>query len=142
MLPDTFADIHQTLFSTSFFNFQSSPTSTVVSKWVWLYFVVTAGLTSAFVAAWYSFNRAITRSGPSSSLRSTRDGVSASFHLSPTADRYQTVQHPQNMNLEPPELPEKQALNDSDTLSIHNISDAMAPEKFGRTCAICGEAVH
>jgi Mg2+ and Co2+ transporter CorA len=48
-LPGTFI---ATLFSTNFWNFQQDNQGRVVSKWVWLYWVVTAVLTSAVLAAW------------------------------------------------------------------------------------------
>jgi Mg2+ and Co2+ transporter CorA len=48
-LPGTFI---ATLFSTSFWNFQPDNQGKVVSKWVWLYWIVTVVLTLAVLAAW------------------------------------------------------------------------------------------
>jgi Mg2+ and Co2+ transporter CorA len=48
-LPGTFV---ATLFSASFWNFQPENTGRVVSRWVWLYWVVAAVLTLAVLAAW------------------------------------------------------------------------------------------
>ena len=48
-LPGTFV---ATLFSTSFWNFQTDNDGRLVSKWVWLYWVVTVVLTLAVLAAW------------------------------------------------------------------------------------------
>jgi hypothetical protein len=45
----------QTLFSTSFFNFQ--PTGHGVSSWIWLYWVVTATLTVIIQTTWYFMSR-------------------------------------------------------------------------------------
>lgn len=42
----------QTLFSTSFFNFQIGNEDRVVSWWIWLYFVVTCVL-SAIIVSWW-----------------------------------------------------------------------------------------
>ena len=36
----------QTFFSTSFFNFEDGTNAPITSKWIWLYFVVTGGLTA------------------------------------------------------------------------------------------------
>ena len=41
--------MHQTFFSTSFFNFKPRNTSSLASDWIWLYFVVTLGLTVLLV---------------------------------------------------------------------------------------------
>jgi len=51
------ADLKQTLFSTTFFNFQI-PNSSVVSKWVWLYGLITVLLTVFTNVIWYSSTRA------------------------------------------------------------------------------------
>jgi hypothetical protein len=48
-LPGTFV---ATLFSASFWNFQPSNAGKIVSKWVWLYFVVTFLLTLAVLLGW------------------------------------------------------------------------------------------
>lgn len=48
-LPGTFV---ATLFSTSFWDFSPSNEGAMVSKWVWLYLVVTAILTTGVVGAW------------------------------------------------------------------------------------------
>ena len=53
-------DITETLFSTSFFDFQPSDQSSMVSPWVWLYVVVTIGFTLVFLAFWYFATKAIT----------------------------------------------------------------------------------
>jgi hypothetical protein len=53
-LPGTFT---ATLFSASFWNFQPSNKGRVVSKWVWLYWVVTVVLTLAVLAAWRIISR-------------------------------------------------------------------------------------
>lgn len=61
-LPGTFT---ATLFSTTFFNFQTR-TSNIVSWWLWLYFVVTVVLTFAVLIGWYHMekkqNRTLSRS--------------------------------------------------------------------------------
>lgn len=46
-----------TVFSTSFFNFQPSDQQRVVSWWIWLYWVVTVGLTLLVMGGWYYFSR-------------------------------------------------------------------------------------
>ncbi|KAI1129948.1 hypothetical protein F5Y10DRAFT_237209 [Nemania abortiva] len=48
-LPGTFI---ATLFSSSFWDFHPEPTGQVVSKWIWLYFVLTIALTLAVLAGW------------------------------------------------------------------------------------------
>jgi Mg2+ and Co2+ transporter CorA len=48
-LPGTFV---ATLFSASFWNFQPENKGSVVSKWVWLYWVVAAVLTLAVLVGW------------------------------------------------------------------------------------------
>jgi hypothetical protein len=48
-LPGTFI---ATLFSTSFWNFQPGSHESVVSKWIWLYCVVTLAVTAAVMFAW------------------------------------------------------------------------------------------
>ena len=53
-LPSTFI---ATLFSTSFWNFQPDNGGRVVSKWVWLYWVLAVVLTLAVLAAWKIFYR-------------------------------------------------------------------------------------
>jgi hypothetical protein len=53
-LPGTFV---ATLFSTSFWNFQSDNEGRVVSRWVWLYWVVTTVLTLAVLVAWRIVSR-------------------------------------------------------------------------------------
>src|SRR4051794_2668467 len=53
-LPGTFT---ATLFSTTFFNFQHTvPDSRIVSGWIWLYFVVTVGLTVSVIVAWVGWS--------------------------------------------------------------------------------------
>jgi hypothetical protein len=52
-LPGTFT---ATLFSTTFFNFQNQ-TSSIVSWWLWLYFVVTVGLTLVVLVGWYYISK-------------------------------------------------------------------------------------
>jgi hypothetical protein len=41
----------QTLFSTTFFNFQNG--GSIVSRWIWLYWVITAILTALTNCVWY-----------------------------------------------------------------------------------------
>lgn len=53
-LPGTFV---ATLFSTSFWNFQHEDTGKIVSKWIWLYCVVTVVLTLAVLATWRFVSR-------------------------------------------------------------------------------------
>lgn len=48
-LPGTFT---ATLFSTSFFSFQTPDHPRVVSHWIWLYVAVTIGLMASVIAAW------------------------------------------------------------------------------------------
>jgi heme/copper-type cytochrome/quinol oxidase subunit 2 len=48
-LPGTFT---ATLFSTSFFSFQTPDKPRVVSHWIWLYATVTVGLTMLVIGAW------------------------------------------------------------------------------------------
>lgn len=55
-LPGTFT---ATFFSTSFFNFKTD--SGVVSGWVWLYGVITIGLTVLLVSPWYFSSRKVDR---------------------------------------------------------------------------------
>lgn len=50
------ANTEQTLFSTDFFDFSSSSTY-LISKWIWLYIVVTAALTGAVMLAWRQLSR-------------------------------------------------------------------------------------
>ena len=49
-LPGTFV---ATLFSTSFFNFQPNRGNPVVSRWIWIYVLVTVVLTGAIQGAWF-----------------------------------------------------------------------------------------
>jgi hypothetical protein len=53
-LPATFT---ATFFSTSFFNFQAGGKAQVVSKWIWIYVVITIGLTLLIIGIWISFSR-------------------------------------------------------------------------------------
>jgi hypothetical protein len=46
-----------TLFSTSFWNFGPANKDSVVSKWIWLYAVVTVVLTLAVLVAWRVVSR-------------------------------------------------------------------------------------
>lgn len=48
----TFSKHFQTFFSTGFFNFGPHNPDSLVSKWIWVYFVVTAGLTIGLLAYW------------------------------------------------------------------------------------------
>jgi hypothetical protein len=48
-LPGTFV---ATLFSASFWDFSPGNQGAMVSPWVWLYWVVTAGLTAAVLCIW------------------------------------------------------------------------------------------
>lgn len=52
-LPGTFT---ATLFSTSFFSFQTPDQPRVVSHWIWLYATVTVGLTMCVVGAWFAWS--------------------------------------------------------------------------------------
>ncbi|KAK5715806.1 hypothetical protein LTR17_016637 [Elasticomyces elasticus] len=88
-LPGTFA---ATLFSTSFSNFQPSRPNTVVSPWIWLYGVVTVGLTAIFMATWYVANRAMRRrvaeavpsaAAENSTHESGQDGKSVTHSTAP-----------------------------------------------------------
>jgi hypothetical protein len=45
--------IWQTLFSTTFFNFQTDTGGHIVSVWLWLYFVVTIALSTVIFAWWH-----------------------------------------------------------------------------------------
>jgi len=45
----------QTLFSSSFFDFQPADRPEVVSHWIWIYWLITAVLTFAVLGAWYYF---------------------------------------------------------------------------------------
>ena len=47
----------QTLFNTSFFDFQIPGRPQIVSSWVWLYFAVTIGLTLIVLLAWWYYSR-------------------------------------------------------------------------------------
>lgn len=47
--------VTQTFFSTAFFNFQKE--NRVVSPWIWLYCVVSAGLTAIVFLGWYWFTQ-------------------------------------------------------------------------------------
>ncbi len=49
-LPGTFM---ATFFSADFFNFSPGDSKKVVSKWIWLYFVLTGAATLVIFAAWY-----------------------------------------------------------------------------------------
>ena len=52
-LPGTFI---ATLFSASFWNFQPTNTGPIVSKWVWLYWVITAVLTITVWGFWRGYS--------------------------------------------------------------------------------------
>ena len=47
----------QTLFSTRFFDFRVSNSQQIVSPWVWLYFIVTVGLTLLVLLAWWQYTQ-------------------------------------------------------------------------------------
>lgn len=49
----------QTLFSTSFFNFQPENEGEHVSHWYWLYWVITLGLTFIVLIGWLFSQRAL-----------------------------------------------------------------------------------
>jgi hypothetical protein len=51
-LPGTFV---ATLFSTSFWNFDPHATGPMVSRWVWLYFVITLALTLIVLGVWRGY---------------------------------------------------------------------------------------
>jgi hypothetical protein len=53
-LPGTFM---ATLFSATFFNFLPDDSTQVVSKWIWLYFVLSATATLLVFIAWYLFSK-------------------------------------------------------------------------------------
>lgn len=53
-LPGTFM---ATLFSSGFFNFLPSHSNQVVSKWIWLYFVLTGVTTLVVFLAWFQFSK-------------------------------------------------------------------------------------
>jgi hypothetical protein len=45
------------LFSAGFFNFSPEDSDQVVSKWIWLYFALTAGATLVVFCGWYLFSQ-------------------------------------------------------------------------------------
>jgi len=47
--------LSQTLFSSSFFDFQPADRPEIVSHWIWIYWLITAVLTLAVLGAWYYF---------------------------------------------------------------------------------------
>lgn len=51
----------KTFFSTGFFNFKPKDSSSVVSKWIWLYCVITSGLTCLLFLSWHIGYRRISR---------------------------------------------------------------------------------
>ncbi|KAF2727741.1 hypothetical protein EJ04DRAFT_529207 [Polyplosphaeria fusca] len=50
-------DHGQTIFSTSFFNFQPSNDGKIISHWIWLYAAIATTLTAFFLAGWYVSSR-------------------------------------------------------------------------------------
>lgn len=54
------------MFSSSFFNFQAGQPPGIVSRWIWLYWVVTIALTAIVLVAWWSFSRFHSRKIPKS----------------------------------------------------------------------------
>jgi hypothetical protein len=57
-LPGTFT---ATLFSTNFFNFQSTTQGRLVSPWLWLYWALTGLLTALILGVWFFFSRRKTK---------------------------------------------------------------------------------
>jgi hypothetical protein len=59
--PMLFTDFAQTLFSSTFFDFQPRDKPVVVSSWIWLYWAVTITLTGVVLCLWWLLSRQIRR---------------------------------------------------------------------------------
>ena len=49
--------MHQTIFSTGFFNWKAAADSTIVSGYIWIFIVIAVSLTTVTVGAWYFATR-------------------------------------------------------------------------------------
>lgn len=77
-LPGTFT---ATLFSTSFFSFQTPDQPRVVSHWIWLYATVTVGLTMCIIGAWFAWSH-FEHSKPEKELSTDRGSSTGSSTVS------------------------------------------------------------